>query len=298
MSWFAGTATGRQYTVGAQYSMGGQTYRANSDGSFTSQQTGRTLQGSAGANVARGGGGSLAGDTVRTAAERGLVEELARRNGQPVAGRPAAGAGSGNRVVVSQPRGGAAGAPVPGAAVSEAVGNGPGNPAVVGGTPRGRSSWLVGPTTLGLNPQANQVTQLYVNGWALPINRGTSDGGMFEERYGEVGGAVAGIGVAVVDLVPPALRWVADTVTYGAAAPALPVVQQGVVDLARYLDERKAEVRKRDLEPPTPAPASRDPRTPQPGPPSWYEGGTVYTPPQARYFSGNGVGGNPLYYGD
>jgi hypothetical protein len=39
---FAGTSSGKTYTPGQQYSMGGDTYTANANGSFTNDRTGRT----------------------------------------------------------------------------------------------------------------------------------------------------------------------------------------------------------------------------------------------------------------
>ncbi|MCP8883019.1 cell wall hydrolase [Devosia sp. XJ19-1] len=43
---FAGTHTGRSYSPGQRYSMGGDVYVANANGSFTNERTGRTLVGS------------------------------------------------------------------------------------------------------------------------------------------------------------------------------------------------------------------------------------------------------------
>lgn len=45
---FAGTSSGRSYTAGQRYTMGGDTYVANPDGSFTNTRTGRRLAGSSG----------------------------------------------------------------------------------------------------------------------------------------------------------------------------------------------------------------------------------------------------------
>lgn len=43
---FSGVSTGRTYTEGQKYSMGGDTYVANANGSFTNTRTGKTLVGS------------------------------------------------------------------------------------------------------------------------------------------------------------------------------------------------------------------------------------------------------------
>lgn len=45
---FAGRSTGNRYVAGQQYTMDGDTYRANADGSFVNERTGRILAGSSG----------------------------------------------------------------------------------------------------------------------------------------------------------------------------------------------------------------------------------------------------------
>ncbi|WP_157288977.1 cell wall hydrolase [Devosia marina] len=45
---FQGVSSGRTYNAGQRYSMGGDTYVANANGSFTNERTGRTLVGSSG----------------------------------------------------------------------------------------------------------------------------------------------------------------------------------------------------------------------------------------------------------
>lgn len=49
--WFGGTSSDNYYQVGQSYSMAGNTYRANEDGSFTNQSSGRTLVGSSQSDV-------------------------------------------------------------------------------------------------------------------------------------------------------------------------------------------------------------------------------------------------------
>lgn len=237
MSWFAGTSTGRQYTVGATYSMGGQTYTANRDGSFTSQQTGRTLVGSSQSpNVARSGGTSIAGDDVRAAAERGLAQELARRNGVAVT------AGPGARLVASRP--GAGPGPVPNAAPSQNAGVGPGAPGAIRAQnvaeARRRASEFSNLTLSDLPPRKfpKSEQQMYIGTYALPhVN--VSDGGVAEERYGDFGGAIWGMGVLAVDGYVTAVDVGVKASQAAGFDPAA-----AAVDFARYLDERKAAVPK------------------------------------------------------
>lgn len=44
--WFTGTSTGNVYEVGRSYTMAGDTYTANWDGTFTNNRTGNSLVGS------------------------------------------------------------------------------------------------------------------------------------------------------------------------------------------------------------------------------------------------------------
>lgn len=62
MVWFTGTSTGDRYTVGQSYSMAGDVYTAQSDGTFRNERTGRETVGSSQSWVQwGGGGGSLSG---------------------------------------------------------------------------------------------------------------------------------------------------------------------------------------------------------------------------------------------
>lgn len=49
MAFFTGTNTGNQYVPGRQYSMAGETYTAQSDGTFKNDRTGRATVGSSNA---------------------------------------------------------------------------------------------------------------------------------------------------------------------------------------------------------------------------------------------------------
>lgn len=84
------------------------------------------------------------------------------------------------------------------------------------------------------------VTPVYVGGLRLEPDRGWSDGGVAEQRYGEFGGSIIGLGVLGAD-VAKALTIRTDKI--GLAIQRTPsTLVDGAIDFARWLDQRKAQM--------------------------------------------------------
>lgn len=160
---FTGTNTGKVYVEGKTYSNGNGTYRANADGSFTNLNTGRTAVGSSQSDkvvfgttsLGSGGGGS-------------------KGTGAGTSGVKASGSGSGagtGGVVVAGGKG--------------PVGTGPGVPSAV--QPGGKGAFLGGGFLSGQPVAAGpgKITDVWIGGFKMPQDRGTSDAGDIEQRYGE-----------------------------------------------------------------------------------------------------------------
>lgn len=162
---FTGTSTGNVYRAGQNYSMGGNVYRANSDGSFTNLRSGHTAVGSSQAIAAQqawnddgffwGKGVGSHGDSWFGSSDTG-----------------AGGAGPGEARVTT------------------------GSPAASGG---GASSH--GTFTVTGNPAQAEVTQLIMGGQNMPVDPGMSDMQDVENRYGdsEIISTAAGLSILTMD---------------------------------------------------------------------------------------------------
>lgn len=75
------------------------------------------------------------------------------------------------------------------------TGTGPGNPGAVAGRPRTAGSG----TRLAIAEGGPETTPIFAGGSRVPADLGWSDGADFEDRWGEWGGALAGLGVMGAD---------------------------------------------------------------------------------------------------
>lgn len=214
MASFKGTSTDREYTVGQSYTMGGQSWTAQSDGSFSNSKTGQSLVGSS---------QEMADDKYRDKSDTAYILGGIKSGAITYVPPSQSTSGPGNGLVVS----------------------GPGNPGSGPGVPNavqaGRRS--TGITLSGAGPE--KTTELYSKGKKLAIDKSTSDGADWEDRWGEWGGGLAGLWVMANDLATMADvkhggiirndRVVQDM----SAAPA--VIRDGMIDFAGYLDERRRE---------------------------------------------------------
>ena len=223
MASFKGTSTDREYTVGQSYSMGGQSWTAQSDGSFSNSKTGQSLVGSS---------QEMADDKYRDKSDTAYILgeiKAGRMEYIPPARDATTGPGSSAAVMGS-------GNP----------GSGPGVSTVV--TRRASS----GAISLGGAFAPEKVTDLYAGGNRLAIDRKTSDGADWEDRWGEWGGALAGLGVMFNDMAHMAdvrnggiIR--NDRIQQDAAnLPGL--LTEGAIDFARYLDDRRTEPTRRETD--------------------------------------------------
>jgi len=170
---FTGTSTGKVYVAGQKYSNGNGTYTAQADGTFKNDKTGRSTVGSSQSDKVSffniGGGGGVSSGSKSTGS----------------AGS-AKGAGAGSSVVVVA---GGKGAPGVGPGVPAVVKPG-GSGALLGGgflSTMSKASGIQPAWTKGVVLPANdsKVTQLFVNGVAVPRNPGTSDVQDVNAVYGE-----------------------------------------------------------------------------------------------------------------
>lgn len=142
---FTGTNTGNTYVAGQQYVSAGRVYTANPDGTFSRPNA----------------DGSI---------------------------RSTVGSSQDPRVTFGTTGGGSVGPGAP-RTVAGATGTGPGNPGVIGagGRPVGGGAGLP-PTIAGRVAAAGvmpRTTQLWVGGYPLARDLGTSDAQDFEDRYGD-----------------------------------------------------------------------------------------------------------------
>lgn len=182
--YFSGTNTGQFYQAGKVYSNGNGSYVANADGSFTNLNTGRTAVGSSQSDKV----------TFVVTSSLGASGSGAGQSSASTGGKAAASAAGPGKAVVVSPN-----APVVGVPTA-----GPGVPAVKtsGGTVLG-GGFLT--PVAGQGPK--QVTRLYFDGIPVPIDLRTSDGGDAEQRWGEWGGGIAGIGVMLQDTIGQTEGW-------------------------------------------------------------------------------------------
>lgn len=177
--YFSGTDTGQFYQAGRVYENGNGQYRANGDGSFTNLGSGRTAVGSRDSDTA-----------VFINTNTGMGSSSGSGAGQPRAssgGGSGGGAGPGNAgAVIGSGQSTGAGAGNPGA-VSKPAANGGGVASA------GFLSMLRMDAVTGF-----KTTTIYVDGKPAP-KANWSDGGDGEDRWGEWGGALYGLGVMVAD---------------------------------------------------------------------------------------------------
>lgn len=170
MVWFTGTSTGNKYTVGAIYQRSGEKYRANVDGSFTKLSTGKVSVGSSQSKKVQWGG--FSSSPARSSS-----------------GRPSPTHGVGAAVVgASSPSVGV------GAVGSRSL------PAIVDGVMVTIPVTSIDPAEgLAVELGKSTRTPIQIGGGFVTLDSGVSDGGDFEQRYGEFGGSVAGLFVAGAD---------------------------------------------------------------------------------------------------
>lgn len=164
---FTGTSTGNKYDVGREYSTSRGTVVAQADGTFRNKETGQVSVGS----------------SHQVAEARSLI-------GKSREGESPSGGGVGGKQSVRVTFGGGAGAGSAGTRGSNGVPiKGPGAAKVA--SQAGFFSGIA----------SNIETQLlYWGGKQLNTRKDISDGGDFEQRWGEWGGAIAGLGVMGSDL--------------------------------------------------------------------------------------------------
>lgn len=90
------------------------------------------------------------------------------------------------------------------------------------------------------------------SGEELNLDHTTSDGGEGEQRWGEWGGGIYGLGVAFNDIlhassVDTDKLW-HDVGTNGDPSKWAPDLASGIIDFAGYLGERKAAIRQREVD--------------------------------------------------
>lgn len=205
-AWFTGTSTGNTYNVGQNYrNADGSTSRANADGSFTNNNTGRTSVGSSQSTSVLRGNSSL-GTSNRGGSGPGV---------------PSAGTG-----VIRTAGPGVAGVAPGGVPVAAGAAV---NPGVAGS---GSGWWSVG--------TPSQLTQIVMGGRNVPMDTGMSDGETMEARWGDFGGSLGGLGVMFMDgLAAASVR----TDVVGRAIAGTPgAIASGAIDFAGFLDARRTEV--------------------------------------------------------
>lgn len=208
---FTGTNTGKTYVEGQSYVSAGRVYTAQSDGTFkTTNSNGQTRS------------------TV------GSSQDPRVTFGSTGGGSAASGGGGGRQ----QP-------------VSAGGGTGPGRPGVVSGGGYPGAGPGAGPLAAGPVRQTAAragmpvTTQIWIGGQKAAMDPGWSDGGDGEQRWGEWGGSLYGLGVMGADGV----KWIGDQLTpkFHEDAAKLPKsLADGAVDLAGYLDAQRSAVLARD----------------------------------------------------
>lgn len=214
MTWFTGTSNaGRVYEVGQRYTMGGDVYRAERNGSFTNERTGKNLVGSSqDPRTVWGGGSSLASGGAATSG-RTITGGLP---GKPEAGYGAGAAASDGRV-------------------TPAAGSGSGSRYAVSGRFAAAAAGALG--------GPGKITQPYFAGMPVPVDFSTSDAELGEQRWGD-GDFLSPTwffqwGVAARDFYTGTFN----TEKIEGDLSALPsAAAYGAKDFARYLDNRKAEI--------------------------------------------------------
>lgn len=83
-----------------------------------------------------------------------------------------------------------------------------------------------------------KTTQLFWDGVPLPMARGISDGGDFEQRWGEFGGGIGGLGVMAADLSSGVFK----PKLYEDLSAAPGAVASGAISFAGFLDQRKQQL--------------------------------------------------------
>lgn len=219
--WFTGTSTGNRYNVGQSYSMAGDVYTARADGTFQNERTGRATVGSsrevaaAGLSGLTGGGPGNSRVATAPVASQQVRQAVARQGESP--------SSAAVKAVPNGAQSGGASANLAGARAADVA------------EARARREQYSNLRLADLPPRKfpKSEQQLYLGTYAVPhIN--VSDGGVAEERYGDLGGAIWGVGVLGADGVVVA----SDMIVRGAQAAGWNPVQ-GAVDFAGYLDTRK-----------------------------------------------------------
>jgi len=168
---------GRRYQVGKRYERNGDTFRANRDGSFTNERTGITFAGSS-----------------RSSKVKWFSDE--RRKSKRVRGPMTGGEGIPLNARTMGPAalvGGGSGPASPG------VVRGPAQPSRAGGAGPATAVTVTQSTSGGSLAFPVPRTDLHVG--SLKVGQApVSEGGDAEDRWGEVGGAVVGLGVMAADL--------------------------------------------------------------------------------------------------
>jgi len=171
---FKGTSTEKSYTAGSKYTTGdGRTLQANSDGSFTNVKTGQVSKGSSDYVREAEQTSKTASDSASKSRDGAYANGYLQKQGGGGGGGYGTGAGTGYVA-------GNSGLKVTGPGAAQQVGGGMFEP---------------------YDPdQTIKTTKLFWGGLALNLNRGISDGGDFEDRWGEWGGAIAGLAVMGADI--------------------------------------------------------------------------------------------------
>lgn len=162
-TYFSGTSTKSFYKAGSVYQNGNGTYMALNNGQFVNMRTGRATVGSSQdprVSFVRTSGGSLAASSTAGGARS-----------------KASGTGAG----------------LPGVVAGGAPGGGAGVPRVIA-TPSNRGAYLMGAANPGI-----KVTPVFAGGRRLPADLGWSDGAEGEDRWGDLGGSLYGLGVMAAD---------------------------------------------------------------------------------------------------
>lgn len=227
--WFTGTSTGNVYEVGRSYTMAGDTYTANWDGTFTNNRTGNSLVGSSQDDrVTFGYTGSLTGSGSGSAGTVGPGSAQVSSGGGPATSGPGAmGAVSGGQ----------------GASPSQ---SGKPSAAAVASFKHSNSALKFGSDWgfVGGGPDPEKELSFpYYRGMLLPIDKQTSNVDVYEERYGdaELGNPTwfASWGVWLADQYVG----LAKTENVERDLNALPgAVADGAVSFASYLDARRERV--------------------------------------------------------
>lgn len=199
--YFEGTATGNRYEVGRTYEMGGREYTAQADGSFVREGTrtgfttddGRTVRENDGGHTVTG---SSQDPTVRWYASGS--EALTSANHSPGSAVSIAGAGASSPQAVAAASEGLVSIPAPSARFKAA------------------SADYIRTAAWSGKDDPGQDNLLF--GFHLQANPRTTNAALFEERYGDFGSSVIGLGVLADDLWYSGTRHLSSPRTQKAAA--------------------------------------------------------------------------------